>query len=56
MLGATASSQGDLDTQGCFWRLAALSGGSSVVSLGEGTSEVEPLLTVAKEGLQLGSW
>lgn len=38
MVGATASSRGDLDTHGCFWRLAALSVGSSVVSLGEGTS------------------
>lgn len=38
MAGATASSRGDLDTHGCFRRLAALSVGSSVVSLGEGTS------------------
>lgn len=38
MAGATASSRGDLDTHGCFRRLAALSVGSFVVSLGEGTS------------------
>lgn len=38
MAGATASSRGDLDTHGCFRRLAALPVGSSVVSLGEGTS------------------